>query len=913
MLESDEQKVSFMTSLGDQQNAVTTIGDQQNAVTTVGDSQNSTDEKKTSISEDDLKVSILNKLFHKHVSLKDDQLSQIFGYPEEKIGEIRKRAYRSDSMEKSNETLSYDYCLCFNAGDEKLFRKPNSREVKKRSKDDNLYNDEWENGMKQTKYFSQIFLDIWKRLEQAKLSVVAYRSPDSGKMFLIVGITEENLRYWADERDTDLEINAVEAVKDGRRRGFALAERTVIENEEPNENRSLEIDLWEHLFVQYNPRANSKIYRHYPRVRDNQNLTTIFDEKTRLRIIYETMIADGKEGGAEITIKEYLMNDHHPLKAVFPFHHQGTLDEFDRTWIQNWKCSYLMWCPLGDVRSYFGEPVAFYFGFLMFYLRWLIAPAIIGLIFFIEQLGLDKLDVPAIQIMSFFIIIWAVAFVDYWKRQEATYRLEWGMTKFEQKAVSRPEFHGSWKYDAVTGLLTEQFSFFERAVRVSSTLFIIMIFLTGCIAAVVTILLIRDRDPNNTALKVGLGVANGVLIFIFDVIYSKISYFGNDFENHRTEEDYLNALITKSFIFRFFNSFASLFYLAFVRPAVDGRLFYLRYYTSVCSSCDDHVISYINKTLGPFHTINLDNKSYPNKYWQYCYESYNFINSTDGVTSVPPPCTTLQVREDMNNAILSDVRIQLVTLFLTAIFIQNFLEVFVPYMLQKVNDYQRKRAQALLPEPPSSKRSEPEEQWSLEPYANTLEDVSELIVQFGYVSLFIISLPITPLLAFINNIFEMKVDAINLVRQSQRPNPSGSSGLGAWNSILEFFSVICVGTNVAMMTFSTQIVENLTKHETNEWKWIFFTFVAIAMTLIISFEKYIIPDVPEEVEQAIERQRLIENVLVLGANTDSDANKPGDDDDETFTFNPALEGVPVSDLDKIPASDVSKAQITKKK
>jgi len=92
---------------------------------------------------------------------------------------------------------------------------------------------------------------------------------------------------------------------------------------------------------------------------------------------------------------------------------------------------------------------------------------------------------------------------------------------------------------------------------------------------------------------------------------------------------------------------------------------------------------------------------------------------------------------------------------------------------------------------------------------------------------------------------------------------------------------------------------------------IFFTFLAIILTLIISFEKYIIPDVPEEVEQAIERQRLIENVLVLGANTDSDGNKPDDEDDGGFSFNPTLEGVPVADLDKIPVSNVSKAQFTK--
>jgi hypothetical protein len=39
----------------------------------------------------------------------------------------------------------------------------------------------------------------------------------------------------------------------------------------------------------------------------------------------------------------------------------------------------------------------------------------------------------------------------------------------------------------------------------------------------------------------------------------------NQWENHRTDTDYENHLILKTFLFQFVNSYASFFYIAFVK------------------------------------------------------------------------------------------------------------------------------------------------------------------------------------------------------------------------------------------------------------------------------------------------------------------------------------------------------------
>lgn len=61
---------------------------------------------------------------------------------------------------------------------------------------------------------------------------------------------------------------------------------------------------------------------------------------------------------------------------------------------------------------------------------------------------------------------------------------------------------------------------------------------------------------------------NAVQIQILNAIYNFIAIRLTDYENHRTNTEYEDSLIAKTFIFQFVNSFASLFYIAFVKPYI---------------------------------------------------------------------------------------------------------------------------------------------------------------------------------------------------------------------------------------------------------------------------------------------------------------------------------------------------------
>lgn len=76
------------------------------------------------------------------------------------------------------------------------------------------------------------------------------------------------------------------------------------------------------------------------------------------------------------------------------------------------------------------------------------------------------------------------------------------------------------------------------------------------------------------------------------------------------------------------------------------------------------------------------------------------------------------------------------------------------------------------------------------------------VIQFGFITLFVASFPLAPLLALINNIIEVRVDSWKLTTQFRRPVASKARNIGAWQEILNGMAVLSVVTNVSAETSS---------------------------------------------------------------------------------------------------------------
>ena len=74
-------------------------------------------------------------------------------------------------------------------------------------------------------------------------------------------------------------------------------------------------------------------------------------------------------------------------------------------------------------------------------------------------------------------------------------------------------------------------------------------------------------------------------------------------------------------------------------------------------------------------------------------------------------------------------------------------------------------------------------------------------MQYGYLALFAPAFPLAPLFALINNIFEIRIDAVKFCTVHRRPRFRQSEDIGAWYEVLNILGFLAVITNATMITF----------------------------------------------------------------------------------------------------------------
>uniref|UniRef100_A0A8C1M6N7 Anoctamin n=1 Tax=Cyprinus carpio TaxID=7962 RepID=A0A8C1M6N7_CYPCA len=85
----------------------------------------------------------------------------------------------------------------------------------------------------------------------------------------------------------------------------------------------------------------------------------------------------------------------------------------------------------------------------------------------------------------------------------------------------------------------------------------------------------------------------------------------------------------------------------------------------------------------------------------------------------------------------------------------------------------------------------------------------EMVIQFGFITLFVASFPLAPLLALMNNILEVRVDAWKFTTQFRRPVAAKAHSIGAWDEILNMIAVFSVVTNAFIVSFTSDMIPRL--------------------------------------------------------------------------------------------------------
>ncbi|KAF6305731.1 anoctamin 8 [Rhinolophus ferrumequinum] len=112
---------------------------------------------------------------------------------------------------------------------------------------------------------------------------------------------------------------------------------------------------------------------------------------------------------------------------------------------------------------------------------------------------------------------------------------------------------------------------------------------------------------------------------------------------------------------------------------------------------------------------------------------------------------------------------------------------------------QRRQNRSSWIDPPEEEHSPQLTQAELEScmkkYEDTFQDYQEMFVQFGYVVLFSSAFPLAALCALINNLIEIRSDALKLCTGLQRPFGQRVESIGQWQKVMEAMGVLAIVVN----------------------------------------------------------------------------------------------------------------------
>ncbi|KAF9110472.1 hypothetical protein BGX27_006296 [Mortierella sp. AM989] len=486
----------------------------------------------------------------------------------------------------------------------------------------------------------------------------------------------------------------------------------------------------------------------------DQSLDDLTDS-VRIRLIHDLITANPNEGGAGIYPGE---NDF--VESILPLHDW----EFNKNWLKSWSTKWVVnHNDLSRIRDHFGEKVAYYFEFLEFYFLWLIIPTSLGILvhFFGSSFSI---------FYSFSVIIWAIVYIESWKRRERELALWWGVRNVKKSEARRHAFKGDTIIvDPVTDEHTPFFSPWKRWARKIAGVPVIF---AGALALSVLVTFMFGVE---VFLEVYYdGYMKEVLVYLPTVLYTlampyveetcnSIAKWLTDFENHETDGSYDYHLVQKVFIFKVLNSYLSILLTAFVYipfgPAVISILqeYGLPFATVAIEPkmlkdrlqafmISNQVISFFTETIFPWATRNLKKGA------------YKIQKEVSGALHQEEHC--LNGGEEFGGQDPDDTK--------------QFLKDVINQVGLTVYDVN--------------------------------EDYGEMIDQFGYITLFSVIWPLTGLCAFINNWIELRSDAAKICFHTRRPIPSRTDSIGPWIDNLEHLTWFSSLTNASILYLFREVM-----------------------------------------------------------------------------------------------------------
>ncbi|XP_057212812.1 anoctamin-9 isoform X2 [Triplophysa rosa] len=545
-------------------------------------------------------------------------------------------------------------------------------------------------------------------------------------------------------------------------------------------------------------------YKYLLKVSDACNWSgqqTCLSFSTRIRIvhfvIHNTFIETGE------SLEELLAQG--VFESIFCLHEENKQKELKKKWA-SWSAVFTLFKqPISHVKDYFGEKVALYYLWLGWYTRMLIPAAFIGIVVFLYGIAFfntsplikevchsniimcprcDKrchvwnlsdtctyakvsqlFDNEGTVAFAMFMAIWATLFLELWKRHRALFVSKWNVFDWcedEEELI----------LEIVNDPRCKPKVFRHSYLRTTMVLLLVTLVLVVIIGLTHALVICRIlagivlsesewhflRDHAST-----IAMLIGAVLHYFTIqVMTKVNRFVAlklcSLEKTRSMAATERSFTVKMFTFQFFTLFSSLFYVAFYLGRING---------------------------------------YPGNYVRIA--------------------SKWRLEECHPSGCLTDLFIQMSVILVLKQTINNIFEFAVPWLKLCFKRLKADTIEECQDNGGNINSCDPSNlrNWLDNYHLNDVNCFSlfneflEMVIQFSFTTIFVAAFPLAPLLALINNIFEIRLDAIKMVSLERRLVPKKTNDIGVWTRILEVVGVMAVIANGLVIGITSDFIPRL--------------------------------------------------------------------------------------------------------
>lgn len=360
-------------------------------------------------------------------------------------------------------------------------------------------------------------------------------------------------------------------------------------------------------------------------------------------------------------------------------------------------------------------------------------------------------------VFAIFMSLWATFFLEYWKRKQSEFQYDWDLIGYEdEEEQPRPEFEAN-----VTTLRLNPITQQEEAFLPNKTVCPRYTVAINCIAFMILL----------------------VVIGIVSVVLYRIAVYASIATSSSLDMAWVGVIAAST---------AALLNLVFI-------MLLNKVYEKLAYILTEWEMPKTQTMFDDLFTFKMYLFQFVNFYGSLFYIA--FVKLDPGSPKHYTRIFGFRLEECNPAGCLFELGLQLFVIMVGKQIFNNFIEVIVP----KLKSWWRRRDNVTkdLSESPQWESDYDLVQTSQQ---GLFYEYLEMVIQYGFITIFVAAFPLGPLFALINNLIELRVDAYKYIAVFRRHHSERVEDIGIWYEILSGVTKLSVVVNAFIIGFVSEFV-----------------------------------------------------------------------------------------------------------